>query len=260
MTTYLNIVYFNFLRFLTYPLEIGAALLRWLCDIGFIVLFWVVVARSSNGVFDLKQLVLYFVVANAVNVLVGVSRLSFAKAINHMIKRGEVSNYLIKPIGIVPHLYAMYLGRDGLNLIIAAITLLVGLILTSINHWLNAVLFIALMGIAVLISFSINLVVGLISFYTPEAMGIRFSIDSFISILSGALVPLTFFPEGFRAILSLTFLPSMVYIPTAMITGRLAYDQAIRAMEIGGIWAVLLLIISLSIWNKAIRNYDAVGM
>lgn len=260
MTTYLNIVQYNFLRFFTYPLEIVAAFLKWAIEIGFILLFWTVVAKSSNGSIDIQQLVVYFVIANSIDLLVDASRLAFAKSINHMIKLGEMNNYLIKPMSIVPHIYSIHLGKNGLSVLISLMTLAGGLLAIKPISPVDFIFFVLLLILAIIISFSINLMVGLMAFYSPEVMGIRFTITHIIRVFSGAIVPLSFFPDHLQSLLSLTFLPGMVYGPTAILTGHIGESEAVSILVVSAIWAAILLILAFYLWAKAMKIYDAVGI
>ncbi|HEY1074399.1 MAG TPA: hypothetical protein VGE59_01720, partial [Patescibacteria group bacterium] len=246
MLVYWNIVQFNFQRFLVYPLEIGAAFLRRAIDITFLVLFWNVVSQSSGGSISAVPLVAYFLIATSVDVFTQSARLTFAKYINYAVKNGTISNYFIRPLPEIPHLYASFLGSEGLSFCIAFVTLVVGIILAHVSSILTFLAFIGFLFVAIILSFAINLLVGLLSFYTPEATGLRFTVGHVIRVFSGLIIPLSFFPDTLKAIFLFTPFPSMVFGPTSVLAGQSSSFETWMSFVVAIIWIIILL--PLSLW------------
>lgn len=260
MLVYWNIVQFNFQRFLAYPLEIGAALIKRTIDIAFLILFWTVVANSSGGSISAISLVAYFLIASSVNVFTQAGSLSFGKYINNCIKNGTISNYFIRPLPEIPHLYAAFLGNEGLSFSIAVLTLMAGIVLVPVSSPMALVAFLGFLAVAIVLSFSINLMVGLLAFYTPEAMGLRFTVGHVIRVFSGLVIPLSFFPDRLKEIVLLTPFPSMIFGPTSVLAGQASKEETVRSFSVAVIWIMILLPLALWLWRKAIRQYDAIGM
>ncbi|MCC2631390.1 MAG: hypothetical protein K0S20_89, partial [Patescibacteria group bacterium] len=129
MGIYLDIIRFNFLRFLAYPIEIWAAIVKRGISLGFLIAFWTIVANSSNGRIDLIPLISYFLISNAINDIVSAEILRFGKSVGDTVKKGTITNYLIKPVPIVPYLYASTLGERSVSLLLSIASLIAGLIL-----------------------------------------------------------------------------------------------------------------------------------
>lgn len=260
MRVYWDIVRFNFLRFLTYPIEIWATVLKRLIFTGFLILFWIIVSQSSDGTLQARPLIAYFLISGGINDLIAGQSLRFARFLSYAIKNGGINSYLIRPVQIVPYLYASNLGEEGLTIILGALTVIIGIFLSPPTTFLNVIFLLLFLIFAVAISFACNLLVGTFSFYTPEASSFRYAAGHIIRVLSGAMVPLTFFPTTFRSIAMATPFAAMIYAPTNALQTSSFTSDFWHQLVISLIWAIVLPIYALWRWNTSLRNYDAVGI
>src|SRR4030066_456617 len=76
---------------------------------------------------------------------------------------------------------------------------------------------------AFFISFNIDYIIGLTSFYTESIWGISIAKETIVLLLSGAIIPLNFFPEILRNIVGFLPFQAIYHIPlTILITGNLS--------------------------------------
>jgi ABC-2 type transport system permease protein len=257
---YWNIFLFNASVFRTYPLEALAVLVKRLIEVGFLIVFWGVVAHSSPGTIDFRSLVAYFLVTIAVNQITMATVLRLAQQLRGLVKRGEISNYFIKPLPVIPTIYASYLGSNVPFLALAMFGFLAALVLQPASGLFGPLAFLVFLGLAMLISLALNLMVGALAFSFNEVNSIRHSISHIIRVFSGSMVPLSYFPDGLRHAVLLSPFPGMVYGPAAALRYTALNAEVIRAFTINASWAVGLMLLAVALWRRTVRGYEAVGI
>jgi ABC-2 type transport system permease protein len=260
MTIYFDIIRFNFLRFLAYPTEIWAAVAKRAFGLGFLIVFWSIVAKSSHGNISLVPLISYFLVASSIDTLVSAQELRFGGFLGEYIKTGTISTYLVRPLSIIPYMISSSLGERSLGLLLAVITFIIGIAIYPPAGPLAIILFIVFLALAIVISLAINLMVGIFYFYSPEARSFLYTIGHTVKIFSGAMIPIAFFPEVLKKIVLLSPLPGMVFAPTLALHSNNLDKDTVLSLIVNTIWAISLISIALSWWKRAIRNYDAIGI
>ncbi len=260
MGIYFDLIKFNFLRFLIYPWEIISSVLKRVIEVLFLILFWTLVAKSSNGQINTAQIISYFFISMGIRDLVMSHWGPFGGELGSQIKSGYINNYLIKPISIIPTLYARALGKSGVRVILALINLLVGIIIFPPKSITSAILFIIFFVSAWWISFAYNLFQGTLYFHLTDASGTRNILNNFIRVFSGEMVPIFLFPAAFGKIIKLTPFPSMVYGPTIALTTNTITQSIFLDIIVSVFWAFLLNILVLKFWKKSIKNYEAIGI
>jgi ABC-2 type transport system permease protein len=260
MGIYFQIAKFNFLRFLAYPWDTTTIAVRRVIDVGLLLLFWSIVARSAHGAVSLRTLTSYFLVSTSLNELMLGERFQFGQAITLLIKRGDFSNYLLKPVSILPQILAREIGRYGLNLGLAGITLLIGISLNPPRTFAAVGMFFIFLVIANIVAFSLNVLSGTSSFHITETVTLRNALNQSVKVFGGAWVPLTFFPGHWRALASLTPFPAMIFGPVNALQFT-RFTPELRLELISGlVWAGILAVGAYWYWKRSLSTYDAVGI
>ena len=177
--------------------------------------------------------------------------------IGYEIREGIVAIYLTKPLDF--QLYALFSSLGGMLMNLTAITLPTVLILwlvfkVQITLGLGLLLFPISILLAFLISFCFDYFVGLMAFYTESTWGLSTTKEIIIMVLSGALVPLQFFPQAVQGILLALPFQTMYHTPLMMITRP---DQGwgvfgpMLLIQIA--WVVALFILTRLFYNQAIK-------
>lgn len=118
----------------------------------------------------------------------------------------------------------------------------------------SALLFIPTMLLSALTVVAFCMIVYALSFRTISSMGIRAVAASLSELLSGAVVPIPFFPEPVRRVVELTPFASMQNLPLRIYTGNIAGADAQRAVIIQLFWLAALVIIGRLLLSRAIRR------
>jgi ABC-2 type transport system permease protein len=255
---YFKIIGFSFLRFFSYPFELLAQVTKRVIEIAFLVLFWSVYIKSSGQNLSLPQIVSYFLIALGVADLTMARWGALGNLIGNQIKSGQISNLVIKPVNLIFSLYAMSLGRNGLRLMLAVVNIIAGLAIHPPQSFYNLALFFLFFLNSIVISFAYNVLEGTLFLHFTDASGIRNSIQNFMRLLTGTMIPLYLFPSPLKEILRFSPFPSMVYLPANSLSGNL--DQFGLDFTIGIAWAIVLNIAAFSFWNYSMKKYEAVGI
>jgi ABC-2 type transport system permease protein len=257
---YLAAYKFNLLKEFAYPIEILAFAGRKLITLGFLILFWFVIAKTNPDIFTFKQILSYFLVSGAVSDLSFTTWSRFGRTIQQEIKNGTLSNQLIRPVNTLKFLYVSYMGGKTSVTIYAIISLVLGLCITKPASVWGAVLFPISLVLTALAGFGLNVYIGLLGFYSPEASSIKNTIEHIKKLLSGSLIPLSYFPPVTKTIAELTPFPALVYYPTVILqNGDLNKDTLVK-LGMSLFWAILLVTSSKFFWKRALKNYDGVGI
>lgn len=255
-----DVAKFNALKTFAYPWDGVAFFIQRFIGLSFLAIFWFAVARSSGVALNFRQLIAYFLVATAVRDLTFASETRIGKEIMRLIKYGEISNYLIKPISTIPFLFSTYAGQMWVMIVYALAALSLGIFIAPPASWVNIAAFLVFIILAFLIAVSFNFFVAIISFHVVEASGIRNVFNHIAQILSGVLIPLTFFPATIRSVVALSPFPAVAFTPAYVLQNSLATAELLRLFAIDLAWAAGLLFLVYFFWKRSLRQYEGVGI
>jgi ABC-2 type transport system permease protein len=179
------------------------------------------------------------------------------------IREGRITNYLVKPIDHQLAVLAYGGGRTILNILI--VTVPTALLLTfafgvAIPVGVGLLLFPVSLFLAFLISFCFDYAVGLTGFYTESIWGLVTVKETLILALSGALIPIQFFPEGLQNLLRWLPFSAIYHTPLMMITQP---DQGLspllERLAFQFFWVGTLLVFTRLFYNRAIKVLRVAG-
>ena len=183
--------------------------------------------------------------------------------ISYEIREGLVTNYLTKPIDYELYNLAASLGAGLVNL--AAITLPTVLMITLVFKVPILIgpglfLFPISLLLAFLISFNFDFMVGTACFYSESIWGISITKEILISVLSGALIPLQFFPAVVQKILMFLPFQAIYYSPLMMITRpQQAWSDLLLMLAVQLLWFIVTYLLSRLFFSKAIKVLRVAG-
>jgi len=124
-----------------------------------------------------------------------------------------------------------------------------------------AVLFMYLLSTALSLGVvaAYTMLVYITVFYTLSLRGIRHFIGAFTDFLSGAIIPLPFFPGPLRAILELLPFAAMQNAPLRIYSGNIAGTEAVSAMALQAFWLVALLLAGQAAMGRALKKVVTQG-
>lgn len=255
---YLYLAKFHFQKFLIYPFEIVAELLKRITWLIFIIFLWTIVAKESKTI-SVSEVVPYFLIATGVRDIVMARWGVLGSELYRSIKDGKISNYLVKPISIVPAFYAIAFGKHGMRFILSMALIVIGVIFSGSSFY-SIIIFLILFFNAILIGFAYNVFEGSLTFVHTETYGLRNAMQHVIQVLSGSMAPLFLFPEKLRLLALATPFPSMIYAPTRVLTKN-SFNQEVLSLLLNSLfWALVMNLLVYLFWNWSKKKYEAVGI
>lgn len=176
---------------------------------------------------------------------------------------GHIVLYLAKPIDYQPFLFFSGFGRCIISFFVTFLpTFLIIFFVTkgSIAIGLNLVFFVISLLLAIGVNFCIDFLVGTICFYTQSIWGVNIMKEVVVSLLSGATIPLAFFPEAFRKAVQVLPFQAIYHTPLHILTDKtmLLSDYA-ASIGIQLFWLVITFGISRLFWKASVKGLTVNG-
>jgi ABC-2 type transport system permease protein len=178
--------------------------------------------------------------------------------LQEMIRSGQLSNYLLKPVGLIEF---VYLRGFAPKVFIAGICLVIGMV---ISPWtglrperLAGAMVMALVGNV--IHYQIGAALASAAFLWEEAYSVLMVKNMIVGILSGEQIPLNLFPAGLSWIWRSTPFYLFVFGPAQYALGRWSHQEFIFNLGIGCIWMVACWGLIRVTWGVGIRRYLSLG-
>jgi ABC-2 type transport system permease protein len=183
--------------------------------------------------------------------------------IHYEIREGIIANHLTKPLDF--QLYNLFANLGSLLMNLTAITIPTVLLLTfvfkvKVAFGPGLFLFPISLLLAFLISFSIDYSVGLMGFYSESVWGLSTTKEIIVTVFSGALIPLQFFPAAMQKVLFWLPFQAIYHTPIMMLTKP---DQGLEVflpmMAVQLAWALGLFLAARLFYNQAIKVLRIAG-
>ncbi|MBQ7250581.1 MAG: ABC-2 family transporter protein [Bacilli bacterium] len=244
-------------------------------EVACLVFLWLAVYQSSEGGIDssingftYKEMVVYVVLTTIFTFITfNDDTLWF---INRDIREGTIGNFLIKPISYRGKFIASNLGAFlmmsvvfGLPLYAGALGTLIGIgYLPVASAWdfiAHFFLFLVASILACLLNGTISYIFGILCFYTTAAWGLNALKTTIVSFLSGTLLPIAFFPNVFREIVTYMPFAGMSQNPILILMMKYDYLECGKVILISFAWLVLLELLGKALFSHAIKLVTVQG-
>lgn len=180
--------------------------------------------------------------------------------LSELISSGQVLTRCMRPISLHSQMIASALGECLFRALCFA-------------PWIAIVLFtffgvqgpdgpLALIGFAVacamaaLIFAEINYLVGLVAFRTESVQGVMRAKIFLVEILSGLLIPFSYFPDWLRTAANWTPFPTLTSTPSRIYGGQIAGFAILESLALSLFWCVVLVAFSHWLTKRATRQVD----
>lgn len=240
-----------------------------------IYFLWLGVYKSSPGGIDsvingftLKEMLVYVTFSQIFNFVSFNSDTMYT--ISEEIKQGTIAMSFVKPISYrkrfaFTNLGSMFLGELilGLPCFTVAYALFVAFGYLVISSWwvflLHVVLFLVSQLLAVLLCDCIDYIFGVLCFYTTAAWGMSQMKSVLLRFLSGALIPITFFPEVFKKLLNWSPFVGLTQNPVFILMMKIDLLSALKCVAIALVWWVLLELFAMWLFSVASKKVTVQG-
>jgi ABC-2 type transport system permease protein len=200
------------------------------------------------------QLLTYITLAN---LQVFFLRQELDGGIEGRIRQGQIGFDLSRPVGYPLQLFASGLGDmiGKLPLLVVAfpVAFIAGELRGPASVEAGVGYGFALV-LAWVVSMLLNVLIGLVAFWTVEMNGFRMVYRLIGNFATGALVPLWFMPDALRAVIQILPFQAIAFVPVSIYVGAPATGSIWTALGLQAMWVVLLSLLIRWMWSQAFRH------
>lgn len=207
-----------------------------------------------------NETLLYVVLGSAVFILLK----TYADwSISYEIREGYVAVYLTKPVDY--QLYNLAVSLGGALISLAAITIPTVFMLYFVFRvpfqvGPGLVLFPVSLAMAFLISFNFDFFIGVLGFYSESIWGTSITKEVIISVCSGMLIPIPFFPDVLQRILLALPFQAIYHTPLMMISRpNQGWETYLPMLGVQVFWVILTFILSRLFYSQAVKVLRVAG-
>lgn len=179
-------------------------------------------------------------------------------AIGRDYQSGQIVEYLVKPMDYQAYIFFAGIGNSIVAFFITFLpTFIIIYFVThgSIALGMNLVFFAVSLLCSIVVNFCVDFFVGTICLYTQSIWGVNIMKEVVVGLLSGATVPLAFFPEKLRMVVEFLPFQAIYHSPLRILT-----DKTMTGADYAGVlgmqlfWIGVTLVISKLFWKKSVRK------
>ncbi len=188
---------------------------------------------------------------------------SIDEEIDELVRSGQISIFLLRPVHFHLMMICQAAGESLFRLLFFSTPILAAILL------LYPVMLPPSFGVFILFSFStvfsffifaeLNFIVGMLSFYLKSIEGITRAKYFLTQLLSGLLLPLSFFPAWLRPAIEILPFKNIAFVPLQMYLGKVAGMEILWLFISQTLWLFLLVVAGQLLWKKAVRRLTLQG-
>lgn len=215
--------------------------------------------NEVNGM-TFSDTIIYLVLATALN---GFMEMYIVWEIGKNIQSGKIILDLLRPMKYRTFLFWSFSGNFVTHFFLRFLPTFV--IVCVVTHGTvplkcNLIYFIISVIIAISINYSIDFITGTICLYTESVWGINIMRQVIVLLLSGATVPLAFFPEPLKTIAKCLPFQSIYNAPLIiLLDGTPQMKTLIPVLGMQLFWCLIMTILSKLFWKISIRKITVNG-
>lgn len=248
---------------LVYRLNFVLWRIRTILQFLLVYFIWWTIFQSQDKIFGYTRssILTYVLVLAVVRAIVLSSR---ATDVMNKINDGSITNFLVRPMGILKFYFYQDLADKFLNILFmifeisAIVFLLKPEIIVQTNVFTNS-LFATTLILGIILWFCINMIISLLSFWVENSWGPLFLLMIFMEGLGGGLFPIDILPKGIYDFLMLTPFPYLIYFPAKIYLSSFPVDQLILYYSVFIFWLISSWVAMNWILRLGLKHYTASG-
>jgi ABC-2 type transport system permease protein len=245
----------------TYRFALITLLLSVLVQVYICKMVWIAVyaQRVSVDGIDIQTMIVYVTLANLQTWLLSVS---ITGDIAWRVRQGLIAYDLMRPVGFLGQYLARQIGKTMGTIPFLILMFPLAVVLGGMappNSPQMATLYLLSLGLAYLVAILLNLLIGMVSFWTVKLDGFLFISRFVAQLFSGTLIPLWFFPSTIRRVAELLPFQSMTFIPVSIYLNQQSGEGLLRALIVQTFWIGFLILLIIWVWHRAIRRVSIQG-
>lgn len=186
-----------------------------------------------------------------------------AKYISETINKGELNQFLVKPINFVIVKTIESFAPIMSRVLFVFVVLTVGIILLpsvfAPYSFVSFLFFIGFSIIALILWNLLNVLIGLMSFWVLEIDALSTVLDLVLNLFKGAWIPFYLFPDWVKNILNLTPIPYIAAWPIEIYQNGFEVNQMLNAFVVCIVWITIGLLVAKILYTKGLIHYEGYG-
>lgn len=219
--------------------------------------------KSTLGGLTQNEMIVYIFMVYVTSSMVTIS---ISDWISDDIVKGTVAMNLIKPIDYRMSLITRAMGQMVYRLIFPGVFIWIGLEIYKVTQLgqhvtsiQNILLYILSSTMSFLIYVLFDFCFGMIAFFTTYIFGLLLVKGAILSFLTGQLIPISFFPEGFQKVFDFLPFSSMVYTPVMVYLGKYTGSELVFVLLRQLFWVVFLYLLGSFVWKLVTKHLVVLG-
>lgn len=202
----------------------------------------------------------YVALSHAIRTL---TRTSAELIIEERLHSGDICFDLVRPLSFRVQMIATDTGRCITELFTHALpSIAIVAIVFGIEppaSLASGAVFLLLTGVGVIVSFYIRYLIGLIGFFVLKASHLSWFFGTIEGFLSGAIVPLWFYPDWLRKVADAAPFKMIYFTPISVYLGKTSLPELVSMAPYYIFWLLGLVVIERLFWRAAIRRIVVQG-
>ncbi len=179
------------------------------------------------------------------------------------IQSGKIVLDLLKPMEYRSYLFWSFSGTFVTNFLFTFLPtfIIVGIVAGGeIPLGINLLYFVISVVMAVIINYSIDFIVGTICLFTESIWGINIMKQVIVLLLSGATIPIAFFPETLKTIVYYLPFQSIYNAPLSiLLNDSPTTESLIQTLGVQLLWCIITTVLSKIFWKVSLRQITVNG-
>ncbi len=178
------------------------------------------------------------------------------RLIREKIREGTIATDLMKPISVPLYFFSDGFGQTVLHAMLVIPSVLFALLLVHVDVPRLPVLgvFIVSFVLGYFVNFFLNFLMNAVAFWTLETFAIQLIVRWVSDLLSGQIIPLTFFPGAFGKIVFALPFAAIYSTPLLMYVGVIQPRDYARYLLVQVLWLAVFAVLSWTVWQAASRR------
>lgn len=177
---------------------------------------------------------------------------------------GDLSFFLIKPLGYFKYWFFRDLGDKAMNIVFVFIELSLIFLVLQPGFFFQSnpvILFAALISLvlAITLNFLLSCLLSMTGFWSPETWAPRFIFYVLLTFFTGGVFPLDILPEPVFKIFMIMPFSYLQYFPVKIYLGQLLFTDILRGFAVTIFWIILFYCSLKLTWYRGLRVYTAAG-
>jgi ABC-2 type transport system permease protein len=211
-------------------------------------------AGATVAGYDVQDAVSYVWITQS---LISVGAAWITQDLAGSIRTGDVVSDMARPWSFYGYWLSRALGERVFNLLVrGSLTYLIGVLYfgAQIPSLGQLLAFLATILLAILVAFAFNFIVNLTTFWLLDNTGVSVIANIMLSLFSGFLLPLDFFPPWLRLIAGALPFQAITSIPAQVFLGRIGGPEIGAALALQLFWAAALTGLAALVLRAAFRK------